>query len=161
MSFYQLIQEQILPTSLEAAWDFITSPENLKRITPPQMGFDITSEKIGGKIYPGMIITYKVKPFPVYTTQWVTEITHVKELSYFVDEQRIGPYRMWHHQHHIEAVQEGVRMTDIITYQPPFGFIGAIANKMLIRNSLQRIFDFRRKALEHQFNSPLTDTSGK
>ena len=98
-----------------------------------------------------MIITYKVSPVLGIKMNWVTEITQVKELEYFVDEQRIGPYAMWHHEHKIEAIEGGVLMTDIVSYQPPFGFIGTIANSLFIRKQLRGIFDYRKTAMEKQF----------
>lgn len=95
-----------------------------------------------------MIITYKVSPLLGIKLNWVTEITHVKDKQYFVDEQRIGPYAMWHHEHKIEPIEGGVLMTDIITYQPPMGFLGVIANSLFIKKQLQDIFDYRIMALE-------------
>ncbi|WP_221929879.1 SRPBCC family protein [Fodinibius sediminis] len=100
-----------------------------------------------------MIISYEVRPLLGIKTAWVTEITHIKDKKFFVDEQRIGPYRMWHHEHHIEKVANGVKMTDIVTYQPPFGLLGALTNKLVIRKKLQQIFDYRRQALTQQFTS--------
>jgi ligand-binding SRPBCC domain-containing protein len=102
-------------------------------------------------MYPGMIISYKVSPLLGIKLNWVTEITHVKEFEYFVDEQRIGPYSMWHHQHKIEPIQNGVLMTDIITYRPPFGIVGALANTLIIKKQLQQIFNYRAVALEQRF----------
>jgi len=152
MGFYQLRKEQLVNTSIENLWDFISSPVNLKKITPPYMGFDITSEKLPNKIYEGMIISYQVKPLLGIKTIWVTEITHVKENQYFVDEQRVGPYTLWHHQHIIQQQGEKVLMTDIVSYQPPFGFFGAIANKLFIEKKLNEIFDFRTKVIDEIFN---------
>ncbi len=150
MAFYQFHSEQQLNASLTEVWDFISSPANLKEITPDYMGFDITS-KTTGQMYPGMIISYKVSPMLGIKTDWVTEITHVKEQSYFVDEQRVGPYCLWHHQHIIEANEVGVLMKDIVTYQPPFGFLGAMANTFFIEKKLKEIFDYRRVVLEKKY----------
>jgi ligand-binding SRPBCC domain-containing protein len=102
-------------------------------------------------MYPGMIITYKVSPLLRLKINWVTEITHVREKEYFVDEQRIGPYSMWHHEHRIEPIAGGVLMTDIVTYQPPNGILGALANTLFIKKQLQRIFDYRANVLEKKF----------
>ena len=114
--------------SIDEVWDFISSPVNLKEITPDYMGFDIVTEDIPKRMYEGMIIGYKVSPIAGIKTKWLTEITHVVDKKYFVDEQRIGPYKMWHHQHFIEPLPEGgVLMTDIVTYQPPFGFFGGFS----------------------------------
>ncbi len=151
MAVYQFITKQFLPVPLEQVWDFIASPKNLKVITPPYMGFDITSENGDERMYEGMIISYKVSPVLGIKTTWVTEITKVKPFHYFIDEQRVGPYRMWHHQHFLEKVEEGTLMRDIVTYQPPLGFLGALANSVFIRKKLQGIFDFRAEALERIF----------
>ncbi|MEZ4936462.1 MAG: SRPBCC family protein [Crocinitomicaceae bacterium] len=153
MAFYQFKREQFLNASIEEVWDFISSPKNLKEITPDSMGFDITSEALPDKMYEGMIISYKVKPLLGIPTTWVTEITHVQDLHYFVDEQRIGPYKMWHHEHFLEEKDGGVVMKDIISYQPPFGFLGRIANALLIKSKLGSIFDYRFKVLEQKYNS--------
>lgn len=151
MAFYQLIKTQKLPADISEVWNFISSPANLKEITPGNMGFIVTGITGEEKMYPGMIITYKVSPLLGIKLNWMTEITHVKDFEYFVDEQRIGPYSMWHHQHKIEAIEGGVLMTDIVTYQPPFGILGAFANPILIRKKLEQIFDYRTVALEKRF----------
>ncbi len=151
MAFYQLHEEQWLPAEIDEVWDFISSPGNLKVITPDYMGFDITSVGLPEKMYPGMIISYKVSPLLGIKMTWVTEITQVREKEFFVDEQRVGPYAMWHHQHHIKPHENGVLMTDIVTYQPPLGPIGAIANSLVIRKQLSEIFNYRRTAMERQF----------
>lgn len=152
MSFYQFKTEQVLNASMKEVWDFISSPRNLKEITPEYMGFDITSPLDSEKMYQGMIINYNVRPLLNLPTEWVTEITHVEEGAYFVDEQRVGPYKMWHHQHHISPVDEGVLMKDVVSYAPPLGFLGAIANQLVIRRKLKEIFDFRFQVLERRFN---------
>ncbi|TNF44336.1 MAG: hypothetical protein EP310_03315 [Bacteroidetes bacterium] len=151
MGFYQLHKTQKIPATIEQVWDFISSPANLKKITPEYMGFNITSKLLSEKMYPGMIISYKVSPVLGIKMTWVTEITHVKEMEYFVDEQRIGPYSMWHHEHKIEPIEGGVLMTDIVSYKPPFGFLGSIANSILIKKQLQEIFDYRTVAVEKMF----------
>lgn len=102
-------------------------------------------------MYRGMIIAYKVRPVARIRTTWVTEITHIEEGRYFVDEQRIGPYAMWHHEHHLKQVDGGVMMEDIVSYQPPLGFLGALANVLFIRKQLNRIFNYRFSALEEKF----------
>ena len=151
MAFYQFKQTQKIPAELGEVWDFISSPQNLKKITPPYMGFDVTSDKLPSKMYAGMIITYIVKPILGIPMKWMTEISQVRELQYFVDEQRSGPYTLWHHQHFIEPIEGGVLMSDIVTYIPPFGFLGAIANSLFIKKQLQTIFDYRKQALETIF----------
>lgn len=151
MAFYQINQSQKIPSSIAEVWDYISSPENLKEITPSYMGFNITSKNANEKMYAGMIISYNVRPLAGISLNWVTEITHVKDKKYFVDEQRIGPYKMWHHQHKIEAIEGGVLMTDIVTYQPPMGILGALANALFINQKLKSIFDYRTIALEKRF----------
>ena len=151
MAFYQFTATQKIPASVEQVWDFISSPKNLKEITPAYMGFEITGANLPEKMYPGMIISYKVSPLLGIKMTWVTEITHVENHRYFVDEQRMGPYAMWHHQHKVETIEGGVLMTDIVSYQPPLGFLGVIANALFIRGKLKEIFDFRTVAVDKMF----------
>lgn len=151
MAFYQINQTQKIPASIDEVWNFISSPGNLKEITPSYMGFIVTSKNDSEKMYAGMIISYRVSPLAGIKLNWVTEITQVKSKEYFVDEQRIGPYKMWHHQHKIEAIDGGVLMTDIVSYQPPMGFLGALANNFVIKQKLKDIFSFRTIALEKRF----------
>lgn len=153
MAFYQFKQEQFIPASIDEVWDFISSPANLKVITPDYMGFDITSGDLPEKMYEGMIISYKVAPVFGIKTTWVTEITHIRVREYFVDEQRVGPYTLWHHQHFVEPKDNGVLMKDVVSYAPPMGFLGAIANTLMIRRKLKEIFDYRTMAVEKQFGS--------
>lgn len=152
MGFYQLKREQFIKTDIATVWDFISSPKNLKEITPKFMGFDITSGNGHEKMYQGMIVSYIVRPMLNIPTTWVTEITHVKDKDYFVDEQRIGPYKLWHHQHIIIEQDGGVLMKDIVTYQPPFGILGTIANVLFIKKKLNQIFKYRFKIVEEKFN---------
>lgn len=149
---YQFKTKQLLKSDLETVWDFVSSPRNLKKITPPYMGFDITSKDLPHKMYPGMIISYKVSPLLSIPTTWVTEITQVEKHKFFIDEQRVGPYTMWHHQHFLEETKDGILMTDIVTYKPPFGILGSIANSLFIKKKLKSIFDYRFVALEKIFN---------
>lgn len=151
MAFYQFKQEQFIPATIDEVWDFISSPANLKEITPDYMGFDITSGDLPEKMYEGMIISYKVAPVLGIKTTWVTEITHIRDKEYFVDEQRVGPYALWHHQHFIAPKDQGVLMKDIVSYAPPFGPLGAIANTLMIKKKLKEIFDYRTVAIEKKF----------
>lgn len=147
MGFYQFRTVQKIPSSISEVWEFISSPANLKKITPDHMGFDILTSELPEKMYPGMIIAYKVSPILGLKMTWVTEITHVREKEYFVDEQRVGPYAIWHHEHKIKSIDGGVLMTDIVSYKPPFGILGTIANGLFIRKQLKAIFDYREKAV--------------
>lgn len=152
MAFYQLTRIQKLPADIHEVWNYIATPRNLQEITPADMGFLITSNNGSERMYPGMIITYKVSPLFGIKLNWVTEITHISEYEYFVDEQRIGPYTIWHHEHKIQPADGGVLMTDIVTYQPPFNFLGSFANSLIIRKKLQQIFDYRSIALKRKFD---------
>ena len=151
MAVYQLEKRQLIAADNTEVWNFISKPANLKYITPPSLGFEIINKNIPEKIYPGMIISYNVCPLFGIKMKWVTEISHVKENEYFVDEQRIGPYKMWHHQHKILPINSGILMTDVVTYKPPFGFLGALSNKIFIRKQLDEIFNFRESAIKKRF----------
>ncbi|MEP5105427.1 MAG: SRPBCC family protein [Ekhidna sp.] len=141
---------QQLPIGLSEAWEFFSSPSNLAKITPSHMGFKITSD-VPKKMFPGQIITYRVSPLAGVKTSWVTEITHVEENKFFVDEQRFGPYSMWHHEHHFEENNEGIMMTDKVSYKIPFGFLGHIAQHLFVKRQLKQIFEYRLKTLEEMF----------
>lgn len=152
MKLYRLHHKQYLPISKNEAWEFLSNPRNLATITPDHMGFNIISGA-DKNMYPGQIIQYIVKPFPFYSTKWVTEITHVQEGHYFVDEQRFGPYDLWHHKHFLKEKGEGVEMEDIIDYKVPFGILGRLANRLFIKKQLHQIFEYRKNKLETLFGS--------
>jgi ligand-binding SRPBCC domain-containing protein len=145
---YALKTIQKIPVDIDRAWDFFSRPGNLKLITPPEMKFIITSPFKSNKAYAGEIITYRVSPVAGISIKWVTEITQVKDKEYFVDEQRFGPYRMWHHEHHFKNIEGGVEMTDMVYYKIPFWFIGDVANNLFIRKKLETIFRYRFKKVE-------------
>jgi ligand-binding SRPBCC domain-containing protein len=145
---YTIKEVQNMPLTLQKAWNFFSKPANLKDITPANMGFIIRSRYHGEQMYPGQIIEYTVKPLLGIPFYWMTEITHVADGKYFIDEQRFGPYSLWHHQHHFKQIPGGVEMTDIVHYKIPFWFLGDIANALLVRNELKKIFDFRRQKVE-------------
>lgn len=151
MAVHSFKMVQTIPVSIAKAWDFFSSPSNLQVITPPQMGFRIISRYEGAKIYPGQIIEYKVKPLCNIPLYWMTEITHVQEKLFFVDEQRFGPYRMWHHQHHFREVEGGVEMTDIVYYKIPGWWIGDLVNTLYIKNKLKQLFDYRFRKIDELF----------
>ena len=150
---YSIHTEQFIPISLQEAWAFFSSPANLAKITPKKMGFNIISQHHGASMYPGQIIEYTVKPLFGVPLYWMTEITHVKEGAYFIDEQRFGPYLLWHHQHHFTEVKGGVKMEDIVHYKIPLGFLGDIAQVLFVKKQLQGIFDFRFKAVEKKWGA--------
>jgi ligand-binding SRPBCC domain-containing protein len=147
---YQFKRTQLVKTDLQTCWDFFSSPKNLKKITPPYMGFDVLLA-IPEKMYPGLMIEYTVKPVFSIPMKWITEITHVEPLKFFVDEQRKGPYKIWHHEHHFESVENGVLMTDIVSYELPMGFLGRMVHPFIVEKKLKEIFDYRFKVVEEYF----------
>ncbi len=152
MKVYTLHTHQKLPISLEEAWEFLSDPRNLKTITPDYMGFNILSGA-DRSMYPGQIIQYIVTPVLGIKTKWVTEITHVQHLKYFVDEQRFGPYALWHHKHFIKEIDGGVEMEDLIHYKLPLGILGQLAHPIVVKPKLNEIFDYRKKKLVELFGT--------
>jgi ligand-binding SRPBCC domain-containing protein len=150
---------QFLPISLEEAWEFFSSPKNLDRITPEEVRFNILSGG-DGPMYPGMVIQYTVTPLLGIPMPWVTEITHVAERQYFVDEQRFGPYSLWHHLHRFETVEGGVMMTDILHYRIPLGPVGKLLGSLFIDNKVNGIFEYRIKVLDGLFKTSTVRTDG-
>jgi ligand-binding SRPBCC domain-containing protein len=148
---YQLKTVQNIPVSLGQAWDFFSNPANLSVITPEKMNFRILSSNHADTMYQGQIIEYKVSPLPGIRLYWMTEITHVVDQKFFVDEQRFGPYSLWHHQHHFKEIPGGVEMTDLVHYKIPLGFLGDIAHGIFVKKELESIFSFRFKAVEELF----------
>lgn len=150
MKIYQLKTVQNLPIGIEEAWKFFSNPNNLSVITPEWLNFKIKS-KLPEKMYSGMIIGYKVHPVLGIPLNWVTEITHVQEPFYFVDEQRFGPYKFWHHQHHFKESENGIEMTDIVSYAFPFDPFARLINSILVVKKVIEIFKFREKKLAEMF----------
>lgn len=150
MKIYTLKSVQKIPIGIREAWDYFSDPRNLQVITPPYMGFHILS---GGdkKMYPGQIIQYIVTPVAGLKTKWVTEITHVKNEEYFVDEQRFGPYSLWHHKHFFREIPGGVEMEDIVDYKLPFGILGKLVHPFIVGPKLKEIFEFRKEKLKELF----------
>ncbi len=142
---------QKMPVSLDTAWTFFSNPMNLAEITPAHLDFRIISKHHGDVLYAGQVIEYTVKPLFGIAVNWMTEITHVQHKEYFVDEQRFGPYSLWHHQHHFEAIESGVMMTDIVHYRLPFWFLGDIAHTLFVRKEVETIFEHRRVAIDRLF----------
>lgn len=152
MKLYKKESVQQVNASLEECWTFFSNPKNLQKLTPEDMGFTITDfdEK---SMYAGQIIQYKVSPLLGLKLSWTTEITFVKDHSYFIDEQRFGPYGFWHHKHFFEANEFGTKMTDVVHYGLPLGFLGRIINTILVENKLKSIFDYRQVKVNELFNS--------
>lgn len=150
MTLHTLEQEQLLPIGIEEAWEFFSSPANLNEITPADLGFEITSLP-EPRMYDGQIITYRVRIAPLIHLPWVTEIKCVDEGRSFIDEQRFGPYKFWHHRHTFEATPGGTLMRDKIHYALPFGPLGTIAHALFVRRKLQWIFRYRKQILTERF----------
>ena len=152
MKVYKKETVQHINASIEECWAFFSSPRNLQKITPKTMGFQITDfdEK---NMYAGQIIQYKVSPLAGLKLRWTTEITIVKDKEYFIDEQRFGPYALWHHKHFFEPTENGVKMTDVVHYALPLGIIGQMMNALVVKNKLNEIFEYRVKAVNQIFNS--------
>ncbi|MDB5121871.1 MAG: hypothetical protein JWN56_3089 [Sphingobacteriales bacterium] len=144
-------QEQFLPISLDEAWNFFATPKNLNEVTPADLVFEITSV-LPERMYTGLIITYRIKPMLNIPIDWCTEITHIKEREYFVDEQRKGPYNIWHHEHHFRVVDGGVIMTDLLHYDIGKSILGLIAGNLFVHKKVQKIFKYRYQVLERYFN---------
>ncbi len=138
---------------LEEVWEFFSRPENLNEMTPEHVSFNILSPIEGQEMYQGMIIQYQISPILNIPMNWVTEITQIRKHEFFIDDQRVGPYALWHHQHHFKAVEGGTEMTDILHYQVPFGPIGAIANWLFVERMVGDIFKHREAAIEKLFPS--------
>ena len=152
MKIYTLHKKQNLPISIDRAWEFLSDPKNLKTITPDYMGFDILSGA-DRPMFAGQIIQYIVTPILGLKTKWVTEIIHVVDKVYFVDEQRFGPYALWHHKHFLKDIDGGVEMEDLIDYKVPFGILGQLLHPILVRPKLEEIFNYRTKKLEELFGT--------
>jgi ligand-binding SRPBCC domain-containing protein len=152
MKLYQLHRTQCLPISIGAAWAYFSNPKNLPQITPPRLRLEVTS-MLPDKMYPGILITYRVKPILGIAWTWVTEITHVVEPYFFTDEQRFGPYRFWHHQHLFREIDGGVEMQDIVHYALRFEPLARLVAERAVGKQLQDIFDFRQHVLEQLFGT--------
>ncbi len=150
MKIYTLHKKQNLPISLEEAWNFLSNPKNLKIITPDYMSFDIIT-KTDRPLYTGQILQYIVTPLLGIKTKWVSEITHIEDKKYFVDEQLYGPYSLWHHKHFIKEIDGGVEMEDIIDYKIPLGILGQLVHPFLVKPKLEEIFSYRQKKLIELF----------
>ena len=150
MNLYSINVKQQLPISQNEAWNFLASADNLSKIMPDDMHFEVQSE-IKHSIYPGQLIEYKVTPFKGFTTKWVTEINHVNKPHYFVDTQLIGPYKIWHHTHFLYPNDEGVLIEDQVRYQMPFGILGELLHPIVVKPQLNKIFKAREDKMNELF----------
>lgn len=149
---HYLEQKILVPASIKTCWDFFSSPKNLSVITPDKLDFQITSPNSLESMYEGMIISYTVRPLLGIKMEWVSEITKIENGKFFIDEQRIGPYKLWHHEHHFEQTEKGVLMTDKVFYSLPLGFLGKIAHSLFVKKQLTTIFKHREKAVFELFD---------
>ncbi|OSZ82832.1 hypothetical protein CAP35_06095 [Chitinophagaceae bacterium IBVUCB1] len=152
MSVYKLERKQLIKCDMDTLWAFFADARNLSAITPSYMNFVITSDMPKGDVYAGQVITYKVSPLMGIPMFWMTEITHVEKNKRFVDEQRVGPYKMWHHQHSFEETPDGILMTDLVHYRLPLWILGDIAHTLFVKKQLENIFDYRYQQIGKQFN---------
>lgn len=155
MRLFRFDCTQILPVTLEEAWGFFSDPRNLAKITPPSLNLAPDSP-VPAAMHPGMIVTYRIKVFPGLPMTWITEITHVEAPNFFVDEQRFGPYRFWHHLHRFTPVKGGVAAEDVVHYGLYGGPAAAPLNSLFVLPQLRRIFEFRRHALVSRCEAGLT-----
>ena len=153
MKIYEKRWEILIPKSIEEIWDFFSRPENLNDMTPKDMQFRILTDIADQEMYEGMIIQYKVSPMLNIQLNWCTEITNIKDQSYFIDQQRFGPYTLWHHQHHFKAVEHGTLMTDILHYAIPLGLLGRFANWLFVGKGVEEIFDYRAGVIREKFGT--------
>lgn len=156
MKIYTLAKSQIVRGDIEECWAFFSNPANLVKITPPSLDFQVLS-KVPARIYSGLMIQYRVRPLLGIPATWLTEITGVTEPNYFVDEQRVGPYKIWHHEHFFKQLDGGrVEIRDLVHYVMPFGFLGGIVRELVVKNELERIFSYREKVVTEIFGAKLT-----
>ena len=150
---YSLYSRQLIPAQLEKVWQFFSDANNLSVITPPQLNLKVTNQVFGEEVYAGQVMIYKIRPLLNLPLSWMTEITYVEPLKYFIDEQRKGPYKLWHHQHHFTAIEGGVEMIDLVHYRLPFGPLGIIAHSFIVKSELQKIFSYRYHKIVELFGS--------
>jgi ligand-binding SRPBCC domain-containing protein len=153
MKIYCLKRRQLLPISLTEAWKFFSQPLNLPQITPPWLELKLTCT-VPEMMHAGMLITYRLKPLLGLPVTWISEITHAREPEFFVDEQRFGPYRFWHHQHLFKTVKDGTEISDIVHYAFGFGMLSPLLDRLFIQPRLKNIFEYRSDKLNQLFNKP-------
>lgn len=151
MKIYRKEWEIVIPSTMEKVWHFFSRPENLERMMPDDMSFKILTDLNGVEMYEGMMIQYRVAPLLNIPMGWTTEITVIKKHQYFIDIQHDGPYSLWHHEHHFEPVNGGIRMTDILHYAIPFGPIGRIVNALFVDKRIEQIFSAREEKTHQLF----------
>lgn len=161
MKIYSFERIQLLPIDITTAWEFFSSPKNLRTITPDYLSFEITGDALPDKMYTGTIITYTIKPLFGIPVTWATEIKHISESKFFVDEQRFGPYHFWHHKHFFREITGGVEMRDLVHYVLPFGIFGQMAHALFVSKQLEGIFKYREEKLTEIFGRYITELRKK
>jgi ligand-binding SRPBCC domain-containing protein len=154
MKLYTLERSQVICASLTDVWQFFSDPHNLARLTPPELNLVVPADT-PHEVRPGMIITYRIRALAGIPATWVTEITQVIDNQLFIDEQRFGPYRFWHHQHHFIETNEGIEVRDIVHYSVPFGPLGKLVHAMVVKARLKKIFEYRVDAIRSEFGQNL------
>ena len=148
----RLVATTTVPRPLATTWDFFSRPENLEKLTPPEVKFEFLTPVAGVEMYEGIIIQYRITPFAGFTTDWVTEITHIEHHRHFIDDQRVGPFALWHHQHHFRALDDHTtEMRDILHYQAPLGILGTVADRLFVHRQVAGIFTAREEAIRRLF----------
>jgi len=151
MKIYEKRWQTIVPGKMDEVWDFFSNPANLQKITPQEMNFEVLTNLRDISMYPGMLIRYKVSPIANIRMNWVTEITSVQPHEYFIDEQRFGPYALWHHEHRFEETHDGIQMSDILHYGVPLGILGQMVNGIMISQRIDHIFEYRQDVIKEIF----------
>lgn len=151
IDMYKFQQTQNIRVDIKKAWEFFSSPDNLKLITPKNMNIQILNRSDAGDMYPGMIITYTLSPLFNLRVKWATEITQIRDYKYFIDNQIKGPYKIWHHEHHFKETKDGIEMRDILFYDLPLGIIGKFAHKLFVKKRIEEIFNYRTEKIKELF----------
>jgi ligand-binding SRPBCC domain-containing protein len=153
MKIFSFKQTQFIPATVDTVWDFFATPDNLNHLTPPEVNFEKLLMTGGNNMYPGQLIAYKLSPFPFLRVRWTTEITQVVPKKYFIDDQRFGPFALWHHQHFFTEKNGGCEMIDEVSYAVPFGVLGRLVNALMVENQVKKIFQYRAGVVEKIFKT--------
>ncbi len=148
---YTLERELLVSSALADTWNFLRNPANLNQITPPDLHFHIVSD-IPAEMYNGLVIEYRISIPIIGARTWVAEIKHIREKHSFVDEQRVGPFKLWYHYHQLEEVDGRTKIIDRVHYALPYFQLGSLIHVLFVRKTLQRIFDYRKDKLTAIFN---------
>ncbi|KAA5534447.1 SRPBCC family protein [Taibaiella lutea] len=148
---FLLKRETLISADIHAAWAFFSNPENLAKLSPEYLHFQIIHCPETKEVYTGMKIEYKVSPLMKIPMKWESLIQDVIPLRQFKDIQTKGPYKVWEHTHLFESTENGVLMKDNILYEMPFGFLGNWANRLFVAKQLNELFDYRTEKIKMLF----------